>query len=134
MITSEAPDLTPGYPSKGPRLGPVWKDVWTYLQASPEKWHDAWALADVLAPKYDLEPLSIVQLMSRMATGGILEREKRPVTTTITRTQKGAVTTREGLRLRSHYRINAALDLAEHAARIDRWADERTAWRKVGPS
>lgn len=107
MITSEAPDLTPGYPSKGPRLGPVWKDVWAELQASPDEWKDAWAVADRLAPRYDLEPLSIVQLMSRMATGGILLREKRPVETTITRTQNGNVTTRPGMRLRSHYRINA---------------------------
>lgn len=114
MKTTEAPDLTPGYPSKGPRLGPVWKDVWMYLQASPEKWQDAWTLADRLAPKYDLEPLSIVQLMSRMATGKILEREKRPVQTTITRTQNGKVTTRNGLRLRSHYRINA-----EHLAWLE---------------
>ena len=111
MKTSEAPDLTPGYPSKGPRLGPVWKDVWAELQASPETWRDAWVLADRLAPAYDLEPLSVVQLMSRMATGGILERVRRPVQTTITRTQNGKATTRDGLRLRSHYRINA-----EHAA------------------
>lgn len=116
MKTIEAPDLTPGYPSKGPRLGPVWKDVWAELQASPEEWKDAWAVAQRLAPKHDLEPLSIVQLMSRMATGNILEREKRPVQTTITRTQGGKVTTRDGLRLRSHYRINA-----EHLA----WLESR---------
>lgn len=116
MKTTEAPDLTPGYPSKGPRLGPVWKDVWAELLASPEEWKDAWAVAARLAPKHDLEPLSIVQLMSRMATGKILEREKRPVTTSITRVQKGTSTTREGKRLRSHYRINA-----EHVA----WLESR---------
>lgn len=116
MILTEAPDLTPGYPSKGPRLGPVWRDVWAALRASPETYVDAWALADRLAPGHDIEPLSIVQLMSRMATAGILEREKRPVTTTITRTQGGKATTRAGVRLRSHYRINAA-----HAA----WLESR---------
>ena len=122
MITAEAPDLTPGYPSKGPRLGPVWKDVWAELSASPEEWKDAWAVADRLAPKCDLQPLSIVQLMSRMATGRILLRERRPVTTTITRTQNGNVTTREGLRSRSHYRINPdwekvlIVSQAQHAA------------------
>jgi hypothetical protein len=108
MIPTEAPDLTPNYPSKGPRLGPVWRDVWTQLRASPEEWKDAWDVAGALSAKYDLEPLSIVQLMSRMAKGGILEREKRPVQTTITRTQGGKATTRPGMRSRSHYRINAA--------------------------
>lgn len=125
MTTSEAPDLTPGYPSKGPRLGPAWRDAWAHLRASPEEWVDAWALADELAPAHDLEQLSIVQLLSRMATGGILERERRPVSTTITRTQAGKATTREGVRLRSHYRINARFDFAQHATTLARLAELR---------
>lgn len=101
---TEAPDLTPGYPSKGKRLGPAWKDAWAELTAATDPL-DGWALANKIAPEYDMEPLSIVQLLSRMATGGILEREQRMVETTISRTQGGKVTTRAGLRARSHYRI-----------------------------
>jgi hypothetical protein len=104
-MQTEAPDLTPGYPSKGARLGPAWKDVWAILQRDPGTYLDAWVIADEVAPTYDMSPLSIVQLMSRAAEAGILEREHRPVTTSITRVHKGRPTTRPGTRLRSHYRI-----------------------------
>ena len=104
MMTAEAPDLTPGYPSKGARLGPAWKDAWAELSRATEPL-DGWELAMRIAPAYDMEPLSIVQLLSRMAKGGILEREQRMVETTISRTQGGNVTTRTGQRARSHYRI-----------------------------
>ena len=102
---TEPPDLSPGYPSKGARLGPAWRDVWTILLREPAEYRDGWAIADEVAGAYDMSPLSIVQLMSRAAKAGILEREHRPVTASITRVHGGVPTTREGTRLRSHYRI-----------------------------
>jgi hypothetical protein len=101
------PDLSPGYPSKGARLGPAWRDVWAYLNRRPREFMDAWIIAESIAPDYELSPLSIVQLMSRAAKAGILERNQRPAKTTITRVYKGEPVTREGIRLRSHYRIKS---------------------------
>ena len=110
-ITTEAPDFplrgprSKPYPSGGKKLGPAWRDVWTVLLREPDKFVDAWVVADHIAASYGLAPLSIVQLMSRATEVGILERVHKQVVTTVTRTHKGVPTTREAVRLRSHYRI-----------------------------
>lgn len=93
MDTLTAPDLTPGYPSKGPRLGPAWAAVWTELGRTPGEWRDGHALWADIAPRYQLSPETLRALMFRMATGGLLERESR------------MIKTGRGMRAHTHFRI-----------------------------
>lgn len=86
-----APDLTPGYPSKGRKLGPAWVDIWRALSTS-ENHMDGRELAEVVAPSYGLAPATLVALMSRAAKAGLLTTEKHTVTGT------------RGNRVRTHYR------------------------------
>lgn len=93
MKTTTAPDLTPGYPSKGPRLGPAWDAVWAELSKTPGEWRDGHALWMDVAPRFQLSTETVRALMFRMATGGILESESRQVLTS------------RGKRSHTHFRI-----------------------------
>lgn len=93
MVTKKAPDLTPGYPSNGAKLGPAWNAVWRALERAGD-FRDGRVLADRIAPKYELEPATLVALMSRAAKAGLLAREGRPVKTG------------RGTRTRTHYMID----------------------------
>jgi hypothetical protein len=94
MTTLTAPDLTPGYPSKGPKLGPAWNALYRAL-ARGEDFQDGRVLAHKIAPKHDLDPATLVALLSRAAKAGILDKEPRPVMT------------QRGFRSRTHYRVHA---------------------------
>lgn len=81
-MTTEAPDLKPGYPSRGSKLGPAWNALWAELQAAsqkPDPFMDGIELAGRVAPDYGLAPSTLIALLTRMATGGILARDSRPV-------------------------------------------------------
>jgi hypothetical protein len=91
MTTTTAPDLTPGYPSKGRKLGPAWVDIWRTLSAS-EDHVDGRELAEAIAPAHELSPATLVALMSRAAKAGLLTTQKRTVTGS------------RGDRVRTHYR------------------------------
>lgn len=96
MTTSTAPDLTTGYPSKGKKLGPAWNGAWTHLAKAKrrqDQFLDGRELAEVVAPDYGLSSATLVALFSRMATGGLLDRESRPVNT------------KRGVRMRTFYKI-----------------------------
>jgi hypothetical protein len=95
METTTAPDLSPGYPSKGPRLGPAWSAVWAELSRTPGEWRDGHALWGDIAPRYQLSTETLRALMFRMAKGGLLESESRQVQTA------------RGRRSHTHFRINA---------------------------
>jgi hypothetical protein len=81
METTTAPDLTPGYPSKGARLGPAWAAVWAELSKSPAEWRDGHALWMDVAPRYQLSTETLRALLFRMASKGVLESESRQVQT-----------------------------------------------------
>lgn len=81
METMTAPDLTPGYPSKGARLGPAWADVWAELTKHPGQWHDGATLWEGIAPTHDLAAVTLRGLMFRMSAAGHLESEPRMVKT-----------------------------------------------------
>ena len=104
METTTAPDLTPGYPSNGAKLGPAWKDVWRTLGLIND-FTDGRALAGGIAPEHDLSPSTLVALLSRAAKAGLLDRESRSVGIQI-RLPDG--TTRASSRKRTHYRIKAS--------------------------
>lgn len=82
MTQTKAPDLTPGYPSNGEKLGPAWERVWSELSKASrrkDRFIDGRVLAETVAPEYDLAPATLVALLSRMGTAGHLDREYRPV-------------------------------------------------------
>lgn len=102
MTTTLAPDLTPGYPSKGPKLGPAWNAVWAELVRAHKRKNDTYVdgrvLAGKFAPDYGLAPATLVALLSRAALAGLIERDARVVTVDTTRgTSK---------KTRNHYSIS----------------------------
>jgi hypothetical protein len=101
MTSKTPPMLTDNYPAPGTRLGQGWAALWAELAKASRRvdpYLDGRELAEELAPAHDLNPSTLVALLSRMAKGGILEREGRPV-------QTG-----RGSRNRTHYRIPAKAD------------------------
>lgn len=109
----EAPDFSlpgypeVGYPNKGARLGPAWREIWAALAADPEAWKDGQALTNPIAEKHGLSAVTLRVLMSRAAQCGVVDRRKLPVATEVSRLRKdGKVTTFTGQRARTHYRIN----------------------------
>lgn len=93
-MTIQAPDIKPGYPSKGKRLGPAWRDLWSALADSGD-YQDGRALATPIAIRHDLAPATLVAVLSRAALAGLLEKEGRNVISG------------RGNRKRTHYRIKA---------------------------
>lgn len=87
-----APDITPGYPSKGEKVGPAWNEIYAALR-SPD-YQDGRALADEIAPKHGLAPGTLVAILSRAAQKGLLDKEGR------------MVPGRRGPRTRTHYRAH----------------------------
>jgi hypothetical protein len=81
MKTATAPDLSPGYPSKGTKIGPAWAEVWTRLAEEPGEWVDGAELWKEIAPRHGLSPLTLRALMFRMAAGQVVEKAARKVTT-----------------------------------------------------
>jgi hypothetical protein len=97
--TVTAPDLTPGYPSKGPRLGPAWADIWRALARVPDDFQDGYPIATRVAEKHGLSPSTLIGLIKRAATAGLLDREPKMVNTG-----------KRGNRARTHYRIARGAD------------------------
>jgi hypothetical protein len=93
MTTKTAPDITPGYPSKGAALGPAWASIWRTLSAADDAL-DGRLLAEKHARQHQLAESTLVALISRAAKAGLLTREPRPVSTG------------RGQRTRTFYRIN----------------------------
>lgn len=98
MSTVTAPDLTPGYPSAGPKLGPAWTALYNALvdaARTSDPFLDGQELSASIAPDYGLADATLVALLSRAAKAGVLAREGRPVRTG------------RGMRTRTHYRVTA---------------------------
>lgn len=81
METTTAPDLSPGYPSRGAKIGPAWAAVWAELSKSPRDWRDGRALWLDIAPRFGLAPETLRAVMFRMAKGGLIESDSRQVAT-----------------------------------------------------
>lgn len=80
-----APDLTEGwrqgragYPSRGPKLGPAWAWCWEQLHNSHD-WQDGVELAAQAAERFELKPATVTQLLTRMATANLIDRQHRQV-------------------------------------------------------
>lgn len=81
METLTAPDLTPGYPSRGARLGPAWTEAWSVMTETPGEWHDGRTLWVDIAARHGLSPETLRGLIFRMAKAGHLESETRQMVT-----------------------------------------------------
>ncbi len=88
-----APDITPGYPSKGAKVGPAWNEAYNALRTAND-FQDGRALANEIAPRHDLDPATLIAILSRAALAGLLDKEPRPVAS------------RRGNRNRTHYRVS----------------------------
>ncbi len=93
MENTNAPDLTPGYPSKGGKIGPAWGAVWAELSKNPKEWRDGHTIWVNVATQFQLSPETVRALMFRMASGGRLESETHQMVTA------------RGKRARTHFRI-----------------------------
>jgi len=85
MENATAPDLSPGYPSNGAKLGPAWRATWDQLDKASrtqDPFLDGRDLAAEVAPDYGLAPATLVALLSRAAKAGLLNKEIRPVEST----------------------------------------------------
>jgi len=104
-MTNTAPDLTPGYPSKGTKLGPAWNEAWTELKRAQRRndpYVDGRTLADNIAPKHDLSPATLVAVLQRAARNGLLVRESRRVAINLLGDEN-----RPSVRTRTHYKVAA---------------------------
>ncbi len=105
MTNTLAPDITPGYPSKGAKLGPAWSLIWSRLRDRPDEFLDGRVLAAEVAADQGLAESTLVALISRAAQAGLLDRDPRPV-----RSEN------RGMRTRTHYRISKLGRAAEEQA------------------
>jgi hypothetical protein len=106
-ITMTAPDITPGYPSKGSKIGPAWQEAWDAMVQLGERPVDGSALAKEVAPRHDLAPATLQAILSRAGKAGLLDVLHKMVETTVTRTVGEELKVVAGRRQRSHYRISA---------------------------
>lgn len=81
MKTATAPDLTPGYPSRGAKIGPAWNETWARLSENPGEWVDGTELWKEVSERHELSPHTLRALMFRMAAGGVIESSPRKVAT-----------------------------------------------------
>lgn len=97
-----APDISPGYPSRGAVLGPAWELLWAELTAADD-YLDGLKLALSVSERTEARPATLVALLSRAARAEVLDRETRPVRVSINRGEAppGKVT-----RTRTFYRIS----------------------------
>ena len=91
MNTTEAPEIAPGYPYRR-RVFPAWQEMWDALSASSD-FLDGRELAAEMAEKHGLQDTTLVGVLSRAASAGLLDTEQRPVEGT------------RGIRPRTFYKI-----------------------------
>lgn len=94
MEMAEAPDLTPGYPSKGKMIGPGWREAWKRMWTAGS-WVDGVIMCEDIAPPLKMQPSTLRAVLYRMVVGEILERKTLMVDTD------------QGPRRHTHFRIKA---------------------------
>ena len=93
-----APDISPGYPSKGRRLNQAWTKIWAELTEAGSTFTDGTEVADRVREPLLLARPTLLGLLSRAVEAGFLEREYRVV-------EAG-----RGPRKRAFYRIKGTTD------------------------
>ncbi len=87
--------------AKGGRMAQAWQFVWDRLDRAT--WVSGQELADKAAAAFDLKPVSVTEMLSRMRGTGVLEQKMVPLLTEYLRYGKPYV----AYRPRVHYRIAA---------------------------
>lgn len=72
-MIEQAPDINPGYPSAGERLGPAWASLWRHL--GDGCWHRTKALTG-LSADLGIAPSTVSNLVRQAAAKGLLEVRK----------------------------------------------------------
>lgn len=73
-----APDWTPGYPSSGAVIGPLWKLAWEVLCAAGRPLRPSDVVPEVLRQVPDANPKTISKLIYHAGKAGALERVRVP--------------------------------------------------------
>lgn len=72
-----APDFTPGYPSKGGRIGPAWSCAWTLLDDG--EWRTSREIVELMIGLPEpLLPKTAGALLRQACAAGHLERRQTP--------------------------------------------------------
>lgn len=73
-----------GYPTRGKRLGPAWAAAWREIETASARgrWLDGKVLAERVAADKDLAEVTIVAVLGRAASAGLLAKTGREVVTT----------------------------------------------------
>lgn len=87
--------------AKGGRGADAWQYIWDRLDR--DEWRFGLDLAKEAAEKFNLKPVSVIEMLSRMRASGVIEQKKLPVPTTYHRGGEDIVMQRP----RVHYRIAA---------------------------
>lgn len=77
MTNALAPDITEGYPSKGRKVGPAWNALWEALRG--EDYQDGRELSARIAAEYEVQQATLVAMLSRAHTAGLLDKDIRMV-------------------------------------------------------
>lgn len=93
-MNQTVPDITPGYPSKGQRIGPAWVDMYAWLKAAGLGWTDGTTLAARIAANHEVSADTLKNILSSARNAGLLEA-----------THKRVDIPGRGPRMRTHYRI-----------------------------
>lgn len=113
---TDAPDIPNpaypkgGYPTKGKRLGPAWREMWREIQkaSARDRPTDGKALSDKVADKNGLSGQTLLALLSRAANAGLLVKETRAVPVMVSRAPSKATPDAQQIqssRYRTFYRI-----------------------------
>ena len=70
-----APDINPGYPSGGEKIGPAWEVCWEIL--GDGRWHKGTLLSNSVAERSDVIAKTVYGLLWQAAKKGIIDVEKR---------------------------------------------------------
>lgn len=72
---NDAPDFSPGYPSKGARLAPAWAVAWAKL-SDGEWWTSRSLVEEMIKLAEPLQPKTCGALLRQASAVGLLERKQ----------------------------------------------------------
>jgi hypothetical protein len=73
-IPEDAPDFTPGYPSKGAQIGPAWQLAWDHLRRQHGKYVSGKTVADHVMAEMEVKNETVRNLLHAAARAGYLDK------------------------------------------------------------
>lgn len=74
-MDTEAPNFNGNYPLAGERIGPAWREMWKMLDQIT--WLNAGDIAAVVAPKHDIKPMTVKNILRQARESGVLDQSLR---------------------------------------------------------